>query len=204
MLEARLSAVGLGRLGACFSMGSVKVDLSAIKQLQEALAQANGEKLQVGWLSSANYTDSLPVAQVAFWQEFGTKTVPPRAFFRPAIAKNEGKWANLVESGAGAVIEGRASMADVFNGLGLMAQADIKNAITGPQRALSPITLALRRLKNEGVTITGKVVGQVAAAIARGETGAGQLGAPYGNATPLNDTGIMLATLTYNVGEQEK
>lgn len=185
-------------------MGSVTVDLSAIKQLKEALAQANGEKLQVGWLSSANYTDDLPVAQVAFWQEFGTKAAPPRPFFRPAIADNEAKWATLVESGANAVIEGRASMSDVFNGLGLMAQADVKNAITGPHEALSPVTLALRRLRNEGVEINGTLVGAVAAAIANGETGTGQLGAPYGNTTPLNDSGMMIATLTYNVGEPEE
>lgn len=185
-------------------MGSVKVDLSAIKQLKEALEQANGEKLQVGWLSSANYSEGMPVAQVAFWQEYGTKSAPPRPFFRPAIAENESKWANLVESGAGAVVEGRATMDMVFNGLGLMTQADIKNAITGPQPALSPVTLALRRLKNEGYTINGTLVGAVAAAVARGETGNGQLGAPYGNTTPLVDTGIMLATLTYNVGKVEE
>lgn len=182
-------------------MSRVSVDLSAIKNLQEALVQANSENLQVGWLSSAKYNDGLPVAQVAYWQEFGTKTAPPRPFFRPAIADNETKWAALVESGANAVIEGRASMADVFNGLGLMAQSDIKKAITGPQRALSPVTLALRRLRNEGVEINGSVVGAVAAAIANGETGTGQLGEPYGNTTPLVDSGIMLAALTYNVGD---
>lgn len=184
-------------------MGSVSVDLSGLKQLQKALESASGETLQVGWLSSANYDGDTPVAQVAFWQEFGTKSAPPRPFFRPAIEDNQGKWAGLADSGGQAVIEGRATMADVFNGLGLMAQADVKNAITGPQEALSPITLALRRLKNEGAEINGTLVGAVAAAIANGETGSGQLGAPYGNTTPLNDTGMMLATITYNVGDVE-
>ena len=184
-------------------MGSVTVDLSAIKKLQQALADAHAEKLQVGWFSSANYDDSLPVAQVAFWQEFGTKTAAPRAFFRPAVADNKTKWAALVDSGANAVVEGRASMEDVFNGLGLTAQADVKNAINGQHRALSPVTLALRKLKNDGQVINGTLVGAVAAAIARGETGAGQLGEPFANNTPLQDSGIMLATITYNVGESE-
>ena len=85
----------------------------------------------------------------------------------------------LVDSGANAVLEGRATMSDVFNGLGLMAQADVKNKITGQHQALSPVTLALRRLKNEGHEINGTLVGAVAAAIARGETGSGQLGEPY-------------------------
>ena len=185
-------------------MGKVTVDLSALKQLQKALEESNAETLQVGWFDSANYTDTLPVPQVAFWQEFGTKSAPPRPFFRPAIAENETKWAALVDSGGTAVIEGRATMSNVFNGLGLTAQADVKNAITGPHEALSPVTLALRRLRNEGHEINGTLVGAVAAAIARGETGPGQLGAPYGNNTPLNDKGIMLATLTYNVGEVQE
>ena len=182
-------------------MGKVTVDLSAIETLKKALKNAQDETLQVGWFSSANYTDSLPVSQVAFWQEFGTKSAPPRSFFRPAIAENKEKWSMLVDSGANAVLEGRATMTDVFNGLGLTAQADVKNAITGPHEALSPVTLALRKLKHDGQVINGTLVGAVAAAIARGETGPGQLGEPFANNTPLNDTGIMLATLTYNLGE---
>ena len=87
--------------------------------------------------------------------------------------------------------------------LGLTAQADVKNAINGQHRALSPVTLALRKLKNDGQVINGTLVGAVAAAIARGETGAGQLGEPFANNTPLQDSGIMLATITYNVGESE-
>tara|TARA_R110000851_G_scaffold60415_7_gene139485 strand:- start:1755 stop:2300 length:546 start_codon:yes stop_codon:yes gene_type:complete len=181
-------------------VSSVTVDLSALKQLQKALADAHAEKLQVGWFSSANYNDSTPVAQVAFWQEFGTKMIPPRPFFRPAVVDNKTKWASLVDSGANAVLEGRATMSDVFNGLGLTAQADVKNSITGAHAALSPVTLALRKLKNDGKQINSTVVGAVAAAIERGETGAGQLGEPFANDTPLNDTGIMLATITYNVG----
>ncbi len=183
-------------------MSSVSVDLSALKSLQQALEDAHAEKLQVGWFSSANYTDSLPVSQVAFWQEFGTKSAPPRPFFRPAIEENKSKWINLVDSGANAVLEGRASMADVFGKLGLMAETDVRNKIAGQHTPLSPVTLALRRLKNEGQEINGTLVGAVAAAIARGETGSGQLGAPYGNNTPLQDSKNMITTLTHNIGEE--
>lgn len=185
-------------------MGSVNVDLSALKNLKKALEDSHAETLQVGWFSSANYSDSLPVPQVAFWQEFGTKTAPPRPFFRPAIADNKEKWTMLVDSGATAVLEGRATMSNVFNGLGLTAQADVKNAISGQHQALSPVTLALRKLKNDGQIINGTLVGAVAAAIERGETGPGQLGEPFANNTPLNDTGIMLATITYSVGDVQQ
>lgn len=182
-------------------MGRVTVDLSGLKQLQKALEDADGETLQVGWFESAKYDADTPVAAIAAMQEFGTKSAPPRPFFRPAVAENESKWATLADSGGAAVIDGRATMSDVFNGLGLTVQADVKNAITGPHRALSPVTLALRKLKHDGVAINGTVVGAVAAAVARGETGPGQIGAPFSNDTPLQDSGIMLATITYNVGE---
>jgi uncharacterized protein YcfJ len=91
-------------------------------------------------------------------------------------------------------------MSDVFNGLGLTVQGDVKNAIIGPHAPLSPVTLALRKLKHDGKKINGTVVGAVAAAIARGETGSGQIGQPFSNTTPLNDSGMMLATLNYEVG----
>ena len=172
--------------------------------MQQALEDAHAEKLQVGWFSSANYTNELPVSQVAFWQEFGTKSAPPRPFFRPAVEDNKSKWTMLVDSGANAVLEGRATMADVFGKLGLMAEADIKNKIAGQHIPLSPVTLALRRLKNEGHEINGTLVGAVAAAIARGETGSGQLGEPYGNNTPLQDSKYMITTLTHNVGDNQE
>lgn len=184
-------------------MGSVSVDLSALKKLSKTLKSAHAEKLQVGWFSSANYKSGLPVAQVAFWQEYGTKTAPPRPFFRPAIDDNQNKWGALVESGIQVVIEGSATIDNVFNGLGLTVQADIKNAINSTHHDLSPITLALRKLRDDGYTINGTLVGAVADAVNKGETGSGQLGAPSANTTPLNDTGIMMASLTYNIGGEE-
>ncbi|AUG84951.1 hypothetical protein MAELSTROM_31 [Pseudoalteromonas phage Maelstrom] len=184
-------------------MGSVTVDLSALKNLKKSLEDAREETLQVGWFSSANYDAETPVAQVAFWQEYGTKSAPPRPFFRPAVADNQTKWGALTELGIQAVIDGSASMSDVFNGLGLTVQADVKNAINGQHQALSPVTLALRKLRDDGHAINGTLVGAVASAIARGETGSGQLGEPSANTKPLQDNGIMLASLTYNIGGEE-
>ena len=65
---------------------------------------------------------------------------------------------------------------------------------------LSPVTIALRRLRDDGVSINGSLVGRVARAIAEGKTGRGELGdQSYPNVKPLNDTGYMITTLTYNV-----
>ena len=54
--------------------------------------------LKVGIFESAKYDDGTPVAQVAFWQEFGTSKIPMRPFFRNAIAKNTRKWGDSVKT----------------------------------------------------------------------------------------------------------
>lgn len=56
------------------------------------------KKLKVGIFESAKYDDGTPVAQVAFWQEFGTAKIPMRPFLRNAIAKNERKWGDSVKT----------------------------------------------------------------------------------------------------------
>lgn len=53
---------------------------------------SKGEMLRVGFLETAKYPDGTNVAQVAFWNEYGTKTSPPRPFFRQTIETKSGKW----------------------------------------------------------------------------------------------------------------
>ena len=42
--------------------------------------------VRVGVLENATYPDGTPVAMVAFWNEYGTKTSPVRAFFRTTVS----------------------------------------------------------------------------------------------------------------------
>lgn len=49
---------------------------SALKKYSDMNAS-----VRVGVLESATYPDGTPVAMVAFWNEYGTKTSPVRAFF---------------------------------------------------------------------------------------------------------------------------
>jgi len=53
---------------------------------------ADGKTLRVGFLESEKYPDGTPVAQVAFWNEYGTVKAPPRPFFREMIAAKSGRW----------------------------------------------------------------------------------------------------------------
>lgn len=49
--------------------------------------------LRVGFLETETYSENgLPVAQVAFWNEYGTEFSPLRPFFRSMIEKNKAGW----------------------------------------------------------------------------------------------------------------
>lgn len=69
---------------------------NAIDQLQKKLGQ--GAHTRSGFLENATYPDGTPVAQVAYWDEFGTRTAPPRSFMRNTIANNKANWGKLMEA----------------------------------------------------------------------------------------------------------
>ncbi|HWE98828.1 MAG TPA: hypothetical protein VG248_03440 [Caulobacteraceae bacterium] len=52
----------------------------------------NPGTLEVGFLEGATYPDGTSVAMVAAVQEFGSRDIPPRPFFRNMIRKESGHW----------------------------------------------------------------------------------------------------------------
>jgi len=181
-------------------MGRVIANLDNLKALQQRLKSMEKKDLNVGWFEGARYDDGSPVAGVAAVHEFGSpaRGIPARPFFRPTIADKSKSWSELIERGAKAVVNGSATYDQVINGLGLQVVGDIQKTITSSNYIeLSPITLALRKLRDDGYTIGGSLVGAVAGAISEGKTGNGELGSPSSNTTPLNDSGILISTLSY-------
>jgi len=121
----------------------VNVDRTALKALSKAMGDANNKSLQVGWFESAKYDDGTPVAGIAAQNEFGNPklSIPPRPFLRPAVENKQDSWAGIAEQGAKAIVNGKASITQVLNAIGLKSSADIKSSIvTGSFAALSPIT----------------------------------------------------------------
>ena len=85
-----------------------------------------GETLEIGFFESARYENGTQVAQVAFFNEFGTLRIPARPFFRNAITKNTKKWYSTL---GGAIKAGR----DPNNALSIVgeqARGDIIKSIT--------------------------------------------------------------------------
>jgi hypothetical protein len=85
-------------------MSVVTIKVQGGEKLEHALSQmaANAQPatLRVGFLEGATYPadakrhrkGGLHVATVAFWNEFGTRTAPPRPFFRTMIKKKSPGW----------------------------------------------------------------------------------------------------------------
>ena len=98
------------------------------QRLAELAKQAATAKVRVGIIEQANYdgSDGESVAQVAFWNEYGTARTPARPFFRNTIAERKTEWARLagkfMQANGGDV---RQSLSE----LGEIAVGDIKETI---------------------------------------------------------------------------
>lgn len=132
-------------------------------KLKEILAGLKDAETKVGIVESLKYEDGTPVAYVAAIQEFGVpaRSIPPRPVFRPTIAEKKESWKILMDKAAKKIGKGLTA-AEAMELVGLQAAADIRKSysqLNSPP--LSLVTLRLRKLKREGVKITGKTVGEV-------------------------------------------
>lgn len=166
---------------------------AVMKKLEAIAKKMGGGTVSVGFPAGDLYPDGTPVAAAAFWNEYGTSTIPPRPFFRPMIAEESPTWPEKMAA---------LAKATDYNGdqvLALMGE-DIAGALSasiiavdGPE--LSPVTLMLRKMVgNRRELITGAMVGEAARRVA-----AGQQGATGTQAKPLNWTGTMMRAPAYSV-----
>lgn len=150
------------------------------------VASLSGEKAIVGWYEGATYPSGIKVAEVAAMNEYGTATAPARPFMRPAIAKHGAEWRGMMfkaEIGS-----------NILDKVALKAEGDIVDSIAnGDHEPLSPVTLAIRKMRENGETISGASVGRAFNQVKDGTA------VFSSNTTPLSDTGRMIATLTSTV-----
>lgn len=78
--------------------------VSGGKNMSSALAEISRKmkgSVNVGFLAGATYPDDgTPVAQVAFWNEYGTSQTEARPFFRTMIAVESFAWPDLIGKAA--------------------------------------------------------------------------------------------------------
>jgi bacteriophage protein of unknown function (DUF646) len=71
--------------------------------LRNAVSKAAGGTVRVGILETQTYPakdgkGDVSVAQVAYWNEYGTANIPARPFFRNTIAEKQDEWADNAAS----------------------------------------------------------------------------------------------------------
>jgi hypothetical protein len=127
----------------------------ALKSIEDKIVNAG--VLRVGFLEGARYPakkgkgGALNVAQVAFWNEFGTTRTPARPFFRETIARGSKTWGDKL---------GKAVKATNYDGqkalalLGVSIADDITNAVAQWPADNAPTTAA-RKGFNKGLIDTG-------------------------------------------------
>ena len=175
--------------------------LSGGDKLAKILADIGGKaqgSVDVGFMSGAIYPDGTPVAQVAFWNEFGHGgrfPAPPRPFFRNMVNEKSSEWpkrlGDAIKYYEG---DGRKALA----GMGEAISDDLAESIINTNEpALSKTTLMLRSIYgNNPQEIRARDVLAAQELVEEGFQGAGG-----SQAKPLVWTGHMLNSITYEVKE---
>lgn len=142
-------------------------------KLKEIAAKIEGKhELRVGFLEGAKYPDQkgTPVAMVAWWLNYGTKTAPPRPFFTNMVKVKSEKWGDSL---AAILQQNGFDVQDALQKMGEGISGQLRQSIIDLDApALSPITLMIRKMKidNPHLEVTGSVVGEAARKVAAGES----------------------------------
>ena len=140
-------------------MTVTRVKAQGSKNLDHFLKESgNNLSAQIGWFESAKYDDGTPVAYIASIQEFGSakNNIPPRSFMRTTVKERSSEWAGASEKVLSRVASGKASMNDLFDIVGQLASANIREKIKSiHQPALKDATVKSRLSKKKN----GKVIG---------------------------------------------
>lgn len=148
--------------------------------------------LKVGFPEGATYPDGTSVAMVAFLQNFGTGTIPPRPFFSNMVAQHGPEWPDKI---AKLLVANNYDAEITLKIMGFEIAGELQDSIIETDApALSQITLMLRKMfGNHPEDITGKAVGEAAAKVAAGESTGGV------SDKPLVWTGQMLRSVDSEV-----
>lgn len=85
---------------------------------------------RVGFFEGSKYKSTLPVAAVAYWNEYGVPNkIPARPFMRPAIHENRAKLISILRSRYKKALKDNEDTMKVLNDFGIKVQGLIQNQI---------------------------------------------------------------------------
>jgi len=98
----------------------------------EGLKKRSDEMLlKVGILKgTGSYGNGAKLAEVAFWNEYGTKRIPPRPFLRPTIYSNSRMFKNLFKVAIRNVLLNKTTLKKASGEIGLQAQSMVRKEMT--------------------------------------------------------------------------
>lgn len=152
-----------------------------IGKMKELIKKIDAPKttLSVGWLKGFKYSDkyNTPIAHVACIQEYGApeKNIPPRPFMRPTSAEHLKEWQKLF-----AHFIKKQPISEVFEKLGLVVSGQIKAMIASiwePPLKIATVKARIRRYRTKDRPSQESIY------------------------KPLVDTGMMLASVSYEINE---
>lgn len=124
---------------------SIKAKIINSKNLNlenELKGLIKNKSLEVGFFEVSKYENGVYVASVAGFNEYGTAKIPPRPFFRNAIAKNSNKWNDILTN----ELRNSVDVELAYHRVGEVAKGDIVESImqtnTPPN---SPLTIAKKK-----------------------------------------------------------
>lgn len=155
-----------------------KPDLDKIKKKLEQRLDAKLQ-LEVGFFSTAKYATGQYVAQVAYWNEYGTTLSPPRPFFRNAIKDKSKEWLELYK-------DTQFQTRDMYKTLGIVGTVIKDDIATSITDLTSP--------PNSEITINGGWI--------RHSNGKAFKVKGKGSSNPLINTGFMRNNVSYEITEK--
>lgn len=126
-------------------MNSVRIDDRAWRKiLKPVVKMGQRPRVAVGILTSNEKpkpggtgrrkdkipADSPTILEYAAWNEFGTKTIPPRPFIRKTADIQRKAWQKHMRNSVEKILDGKGTLKLYLNAIGQRAQADIRNGIT--------------------------------------------------------------------------
>lgn len=105
---------------------------------------ASNKAVKVGILENATNADTgAGIAEYAYYNEFGTKNIPPRPFFRNAISDNADTWAGSIKNQLKTMgVTDKNVVEKALKRTGQLMRSDIQQSISiGGFKPLKPATI---------------------------------------------------------------
>lgn len=155
-----------------------------------------GLSVKAGVLAGATYEDGTSVAEIAFYNEYGTSRIPARPFLRTACWNNSKAWKKLVNRASARYLDGNGTISDVVTITGGQMEADIKASIKdGEFEPISPVTKMSRYLRKKRGIEKPQNFFTAARLVKEGKT------APGGDDLPLYDSHVLYNAISHSEGD---